>query len=237
MVIGVAIGFPTLKLAGPYFAMATIGFNRIVEMIFLNWVSVTGGPAGVTGIPSPKFLWVHLDTEESYYYLIAFVLFTLYVLYRNLITSHFGKTIIAMRDNAIAAQAMGINTSLLRISIFTISSIYAALAGSLYVHMVNYVAPDAFPVLESIALLIMVVLGGPGFLKGPIYGAIIVVLANEYLQYLESFNMLIYGAILMTLLVFLPSGVAGMIERLKYHLWGQKRIKDYVPEVGIEEMR
>jgi branched-chain amino acid transport system permease protein len=235
--VGIAIGLPTLKLAGPYFAMATIGFNKIVEMVFLNWDSVTGGPAGVSDIPAPVFFGIYLKSERAYFYLIVIVMLSLFYLYKNLIRSHVGKTIVAMRDNAIAAQAMGVDTSLLRISVFTISTIYAAFAGSLYAHMVSYVAPDAFPVLESIAFLILVVLGGPGFLRGPIYGAILLVLANEYLQYLESFNMLIYGLALMVLLVFLPSGISGLFESLKYRLYRRKGIADYVREVGIEEMR
>ena len=160
------------------------------------------------------------------------------MLYRNLIRSHRGKTITAMRDNAIAATAMGINVPFVRITVFTMSTIFAALAGSLYAHMVRYVAPEAFPLGDSVTLLIMVVLGGPGFLKGPIYGAVVVVLANEYLQNLGQFNMLVFGIAIMVLLIFLPSGIAGLFERLKFYLWGKKEgITTYIQEVGIEEKK
>lgn len=235
--VGIFIGYPTLKLAGAYFAMATIGFERIMQTIFVNWESVTGGPSGITGIPFPVIAGINLKSENRYYYLLVVVTLIIFLLYRNLIRSHVGKTVTAMRDNPVAAEAMGINVSRLRLSVFTISTIFAALAGSLYAHMVKYVAPGAFPGEESIALLVMVALGGPGFLMGPIYGSIVVVLANEYLQYLESFNMLVYGFAIMLLLIFLPSGIAGMLERLKPRIWRKKEGIDYIREIGIEEMK
>ena len=236
-IAGLVIGFPTLRLAGPYFAMATIGFNKIIEMVFLNWDSVTGGPAGIADMPKTNILGFTFEYEFGHYYIIAVVLCALYWIYKNLIHSDFGKTVVALRDNEIAAEAMGVNTSLLRISIFTLSTVFAALAGSLYAHTVRYVAPEAFPVLESIAILILVVIGGPGFVLGPFYGAVVVVLANEYLQYLENFNMLIYGLAIMALLVFLPSGIAGLIEGVRWRYYRYKNKTDYVREVGIEEMK
>jgi len=235
--VGIIVGYPTLKLAGPYFALATMGFHKVMEMIFLNWETVTGGPSGITGIPSPVMFGVQFKTEERYYYLLVIVTLVIYIIYRNLIRSHRGKTITAMRDNAIAASAMGINVPLTRISAFTMSTVFSALAGSLYAHMVKYVAPEAFPLGESVTLLIMVVLGGPGFLMGPIYGSVVVVLVNEYLQILEQFNMLVFGIGIMVLLIFLPSGIAGLIERLKFRLKAEKEGAPYIREVGIEEMK
>jgi branched-chain amino acid transport system permease protein len=217
--------------------MATLGFHKIMEMIFINWEAVTGGPSGITGIPHPVIGGLHLKSEENCYYLLVIVTLIVFLIYRNLIRSHIGKTITAMRDNRIAAEAMGVNVTRLRVSVFTISTIFAALAGSLYAHVVKYVAPGVFPMEESITLVIMVVLGGPGFLMGPIYGSIVVVLVNEYLQYLKTFNMLIYGFAIILLLIFLPSGIAGLWERLKPHLWRRKGEVDYVREIGIEEMR
>jgi len=235
--VGIIVGYPTLKLAGPYFALATMGFHKVMEMIFLNWEAVTGGPSGITGIPSPAIFGIQFKTEERYYYLLVIVTLVIYTLYRNLIRSHRGKTITAMRDNAIAASAMGINVPLTRISAFTMSTVFSALAGSLYAHMVKYVAPEAFPLGESITLLMMIVLGGPGFLMGPIYGSVVVVLANEYLQNLEQFNMLVFGIGIMVLLIFLPSGIAGLIERLRFRLRAEKEGVLYTREVGIEEMK
>ena len=237
LLFGILIGLPTLRLSGPYFAMATIGFNKIVEMVLMNWDEVTGGPAGVTNIGGVSILGFSLESEYHFYYLVLLVMLGLFVLYRNLLDSHYGKTVLALRDNVIAAQAMGVNTTFLRIAVFGLSTLLAGLAGSLYAHMVGYVAPDAFPVMESITLLILVVVGGPGFRNGPIYGAIIIVLAAEYLQVLENYNMLIYGLTLMILLVFMPSGVAGLIESARFHYCKLTAKDPYVCEVGIEEIR
>jgi branched-chain amino acid transport system permease protein len=237
LVVGVILGFPTLRLTGPYFAMATIGFNKIVEMVLMNWDEVTGGPAGIANIHGVDIFGFLLDTEYRFYYLLLPATIILFIIYRNLVNSHFGKTVLALRDNALAAQAMGVNTTFLRVAMFSFSTLLAALAGSLYAHMVGYVAPDAFPVMESITLLILVVIGGPGFKNGPIYGAIILVLANEYLQLLETYNMLIYGGTLMCLLVFLPSGVAGLIEAAKFRYYNHRSPGSYLREVGIQEFK
>lgn len=237
LAFGVMLGLPTLRLSGPYFAMATIGFNKIVEMVLMNWDEVTGGPSGIAGIRGVSLFGFQLDSEYRYYYLLLPVMILLFILYRNLLNSHFGKTVLALRDNAIAAQAMGVNTTFLRVAIFSLSTLLAALAGSLYAHMVGYVAPDAFPVMESITLLILVVVGGPGFKNGPLYGAIILVLAGEYLQVLESYNMLIYGGALMCLMVVMPSGIAGLIEAAKFRYYNSRSPGSYIREVGIEEIR
>ena len=237
LLVGIIIGYPTLKLSGSYFAMATIGFHKIMEMIFINWDGVTGGPSGITGIPHPVIFGIHLKSAYQYYYLLVIMTLILFIIYRNLIRSHAGKTIVATRDNRVAAEAMGINVPRIRISVFTLSTIFAALAGSLYAHFVKYVAPGAFPMEESITLLIMVVLGGPGFLMGPLYGSIAVVLANEYLQSLQNFSMLVYGIAVLLLLIFLPSGMAGLLERVKMKWWSRRRGEIYIPEVGIEEMK
>ncbi len=237
LLTGLVIGYPTLKLAGSYFAMATIGFHKIMEVIFLNWDSVTGGASGVTGIPYPVIFGISFKSEEMFYYLIASVCLIIFILYSNFIKSHQGRTVIAMRDNAIAASSLGVNVELTRIFVFTISAVFAALAGSLYAHLVRYVAPEAFPLSDSVLLLIMVVLGGPGFLKGPIYGAAIIVLANEYLQSLEQYNMLVFGVGIMLLLVVLPSGIAGLYERIKLYVLNKKFNKKYEMELGIEEVK
>ena len=237
LAVGVLLGFPTLRLTGPYFAMATIGFNKIVEMVLLNWDEVTGGPAGIANIHGVSVCGFPLDSEYRYYYLLLAATIILFILYGNLIRSHFGKTVLALRDNAIAAQAMGVNTTFLRVAVFSLSTLLAALAGSLYVHMVGYVAPDAFPVMESITLMILIVVGGPGFKNGPLYGAVILVLAGEYLQLLERFNMLIYGGALMILMVVMPSGIAGVIEAIKFRYYNARSSGGYIREVGIEEIR
>jgi len=233
---GFIIGIPTLRLKGPYFAIATIGLNNIICIIFLNWENLTGGAVGISGIPYASILGVQFNTEQKVYFLLLVSVFLIFLLYRNMISSHYGKVMIAVRDNELAASAMGIDTAKIKVIVLAISTTIAAIAGAYYAHITNYVAPDAFPVMESITFLIVIVLGGAGFKYGPIYGAIVVVILNEYLQYFEKFNMLIYGVLIMILLLFLPSGVAGIVEIAKAKYYAKKKIY-YLKEVGIDEMK
>jgi branched-chain amino acid transport system permease protein len=233
---GVIIGIPTLRLKGPYFAIATIGLNNIIVIIFLNWENLTGGAVGISGIPYASILGVQFNTELKIYFLLLATVFLIFLLYRNMISSHSGKMLIAVRDNELAASAMGIDTAKTKVIVLAISTTIAAVAGAYYAHITNFVAPDAFPVMESITFLIIVVLGGAGFKYGPIYGAVVVVILNEYLQYFEQFNMLIYGVLIMILLLFLPSGIAGIIEIVKAKYYEKKKMY-YLKEVGIDEMK
>lgn len=235
-IAGIIIGIPTLKLKGPYFAIATIGLNNIICIIFLNWESVTGGSMGISGIPYPSIFGMQCDTEIKLYYLLLVSAILIFIFYRNIISFNFGKVLIAVRDNELAANAMGINVSKIKVIALAISTTIAAVAGAYYAHMINYVSPDAFPVMESITILIVVVLGGAGFKYGPLYGAIAVVIMNEYLQVFEKFNMLIYGLLIMILLLILPSGIAGLIELAKSKYYESRKIY-YLKEVGIDEMK
>jgi branched-chain amino acid transport system permease protein len=233
---GIIIGISTFKLKGPYFAIATIGLNNIMCIIFLNWESVTGGSMGISGIPYPSILGMKFDTEIKIYFLLIVTAILVFMFYKNLVSSHYGKVLIAVRDNELAANAMGIDTFMIKVIVLSISTTIAAIVGAYYAHMINYVSPEAFPVMESITFLIVIVIGGAGFKYGPIYGAIVVVILNEYLQYFEKFNMLIYGVLIMVLLLFLPSGIAGLIEIAKSKYYGNKNIY-YLKEVGIDEMK
>jgi branched-chain amino acid transport system permease protein len=235
LVVGVLVGIPTLRLTGSYFAMGTLAFNKIIEVISLNWVDVTGGPHGVMGIQVPEILGFLLNTEKRYYYLLLVAVVLSYTVYRNIIRSHIGKTIIAVRDDETAAKSVGIRTSYVRVTVFTISSIMAAMAGSLYAHMVGYIAPESFPIGDNVTLLFMVVLGGSGRLNGPILGAIVVVLAKEYLQAFESYNMLIFGILVVVSVIVLPSGLSGIIERIKVK-YMKKKGREYVEEIGLEKV-
>jgi branched-chain amino acid transport system permease protein len=207
-----------------------------VCIIFLNWESLTGGPTGISGIPYPSIWNMKFDSEIKIYFLLLVTTLLIFMFYKNLISSHYGKVLIAVRDNELAANAMGIDTFRIKLIVLSISTTIAAVVGAYYAHMVNYVAPEAFPVAESITFLIIIVIGGAGFKYGPIYGAIIVVILNEYLQYLEKFNMLIYGLLIMILLLFLPSGIAGIIEIAKAKFYEKKNVY-YLKEVGIDEMK
>jgi branched-chain amino acid transport system permease protein len=223
LIIGLGVGAATLKLEGAYLAMATIGFGEIVRMVLIHWERMSGGPAGISKIPDPSFWGWQLHSAQSKYYLILFVTIVAFICYRNLMISNYGKRFTAVKENILAAQAMGIDTTRTKVIAFGISTLYAGLGGSLYAHLNCYIAPDAFPISESITLLLIVVLGGMGNIMGPILGSIILIEVKESLRMLKDYNMLIYGFGLMALMIFAPKGFSGInIFRIFNRVFGKK---------------
>jgi branched-chain amino acid transport system permease protein len=210
LVIGLGVGAAALKLEGSYLAMATIGFGEIVRMVLIHWETLSGGPAGIPKIPDPSFWGWQIHSGQSKYYLVLLVTILAFIGYRNLMTSNYGKTFSAVKENLLAAQAMGINTTRTKIIAFGLSTLYAGIGGSLYAHLNCYVAPDAFPISESITLVLIVVLGGMGNIWGPILGSFILIEVKESLRMLKDYNMLIYGFSLMVLMIFAPKGFSGI---------------------------
>jgi branched-chain amino acid transport system permease protein len=222
LIIGLGVGAAALKLEGAYLAMATIGFGEIVRMVLIHWEKVSGGPAGISKIPDPSFFGWQLHSAQSKYYLVLFVTIVAFICYRNLMLSNYGKKFTAVKENVLAAQAMGVDTTRTKVIAFGISTLYAGLAGSLYAHLNCYIAPDAFPISESITLLLIVVLGGMGNILGPILGSIILIEVKESLRMLKDYNMLIYGFALMVLMIFAPKGFSGVNIRRIFN-WGLGR--------------
>lgn len=214
LLLGYLVGTPSLRLEGAYLGMATIGFGEIVKMILVNWEVVTRGPTGISRIPHLSLAGFSFNTPFlKYYFVLAFGVIA-FLVYWNLIRSHFGTRFVAVRDSTKAASAMGIDLQKTKVLAFSISAAFAGVGGSLYAHVNRYIAPDAFGFGESINLLVMTVIGGMGTLAGPLVGAAVVVYLRESLQMLKDYNMLIYGLLLMVLMVFVPRGVVGTLTLL-----------------------
>ncbi len=210
LIIGLGVGAATLKLEGSYLAMATIGLGEIVRMVLIHWEKITGGPAGITKIPDPSFWGWQIHSPQGKYYLVLFITILAFICYRNLMMSNYGSKFAAVKDNLLAAQAMGINATRTKVVAFGLSTLYAGIGGSLYAHLNCYVAPDAFPLSESITFVVIVVLGGMGSILGPIMGSVILIEFKESLRMLKDYNMLIYGFGLMALMIFAPKGFAAL---------------------------
>jgi branched-chain amino acid transport system permease protein len=209
--LGILVGTPSLKLEGSYLGMATIGFGEIVKMTLVNWELVTRGPTGISRIPQPSLFGLTFGKPITKYYLVLAIGLMAFLVYWNLIRSHFGSRFVAVRDSPKATAAMGIDLQRTKVLAFAISTTFAGAGGSLYAHLNRYIAPDAFGLGESINLLIMTVIGGMGTLIGPLVGAAIVVYLRETLNMLKDYNMLIYGLLLMVLMVFVPRGLIGTV--------------------------
>jgi branched-chain amino acid transport system permease protein len=209
--VAVVVGAPSLKLRGHYLAMATLAFGIIIFIIFNEEIEWTGGPDGMSGIPSLTLFGFEFNSVERYYYLVWGVVIAAFIFTVNVIQSGTGRALRAIHASETAARAMGVDVSRFKILVFVYSAVLASLAGSFYAHYLNFVNPATFDLFFSIKLLIMIALGGMHNIWGAIVGTgLITFLSNEWLHYFEEFEIIVYGAILLFVTVLLPEGLAGV---------------------------
>jgi branched-chain amino acid transport system permease protein len=215
-VLGVVIGAPSLRLKSDYLALATLGAGIIVYQIAKNWVSVTRGPMGLPGIPAFSILGFPLDSTWSYLLLaIALTLVTIFVLQR-LVTGAYGRVLKSIREDEIASEVLGKNTSLYKLQVFVVGAFFAGIAGSLYAHYITFIDPSSFTVMESITILLMVIFGGMGSIRGSVIGATTLVFFPEMLRFIgmpssiaAPMRQMIYGLLLVVLMIKRPQGLLG----------------------------
>lgn len=198
--IGILIGIPTLRLDGDYLAIATLGMGEIIRICILN-IPAIGGASGLTGIPrQTTFTWV--------FWAMIIALFFI----KNLVNSTYGRSCISVRENAIAATAMGINTTGAKVLAFAVGALFAGLAGGLFSHYFSIAHPSSFTFLNSFNYLTMVVLGGLGSMTGSIVGATLITFITAALADYPEIRMIIYALCLIFLMIFRPQGVFGNQE-------------------------
>ncbi|MFO8082156.1 MAG: branched-chain amino acid ABC transporter permease [Armatimonadota bacterium] len=210
------IGKPTLRLKGHYLAMATLGVGIIATVVMRQWVSMTGGPAGMQ-TPGITFFGHELEShmDVHYFYFVWAWVGVLMVLFANLVASRPGRGLRALHDSELAAQVLGIDTAAFKVRAFVISAAYASIAGSLYAHSsMRFLSPTPFDFHTSIALLVMVVLGGQGTLWGPVLGAVTVTFIQEALRPWAQYDIVVYGLLLMVLMIFMPGGLSRGLSTL-----------------------
>jgi branched-chain amino acid transport system permease protein len=206
---GYLIAKPTLRLSGIYMTMATLGFNMIFFLVLQNWMSFTNGPLGIMDIPSPSIFGYAIESRVQYYYLIFFLVLLTIVSMHRLMTCRFGRALVSIRENELAAEAMGVNTTKYKIQAFVLAAFYAGIAGSYYAHFVKFVSPDSFYIYESFILLAMLAFGGQGNLIGPVVGAAVLIVIPEVFRFMEEYRMLIYGGILVVMMLVRRQGLLG----------------------------
>jgi len=221
------IGFPILKLKGHYLAMATLGLGIIIYIVFNETVDLTGGPSGLSGIPNLAIGGITFDSDVKNYYLVwsfalATILFSL-----NLANSRIGRALRAVHDSEVAARVVGVNARLLKVQIFAVSALLSSLAGSLYAHTMTFISPASFGFNFSIELLTMVVIGGLGSIYGSFLGAALLTLLPEFLRAAHDYDIIIYGALLMVMVMFMPGGLVRGIPELYRKLLKMKRGSDH----------
>ena len=211
---GVLIAVPSFRLEGPYLAMVTIAFGIIVGSILVEWSDVTGGTQGVLNIPRPEILGTRLPLERQFV-LIVFILALTSFLLRNLVRSPWGRAFLAVRENPIATEAVGLSTRRVKTVAFTLSAALAGLGGHLFAFFQGFISPEAFEFESSIFFLTIVILGGAGTLAGPLVAAPIMVFLPELLQRFVDYRLIIYGAMIVASLYALPLGIVGTLFRPK----------------------
>ncbi len=213
---GIILGFPVLRLRGDYLAIVTLGFGEIIRLVLENWGEFSQGPSGISNIPRPGFFGVTLSLEEAiiyiYYLMILFVLFTIFVVNR-LQDSRLGRAWIALREDEIACQAMGINKRRTKLAAFSLGAFWAGIIGVVFASKTTFINPASFTFLESAIILSIVVLGGMGSIVGVLIGALVLILLPEYLRAFSEYRMLAFGAILVAMMVFRPQGMIANVRR------------------------
>ncbi len=209
-IFGVAIALPTLRLTGIFLALITIGFQEIVYLVILNWISLTRGPMGIPGVPPPS-IWGHAFTgnREYYYLILALDLLVLFLLSR-IVNSRVGRAFVAIREDEVAAQSVGIAVFPAKIVSFVIATVLAGVAGGFFAHHAQFVSADSFRLDETFIILTMLIVGGMGTLIGPVIGAVFLVVLPEASRFLADFRDVIYGLILIGVILFRPLGIGGV---------------------------
>jgi branched-chain amino acid transport system permease protein len=220
---GVLVAIPTMHLRGDYLAIVTLGFGEIVRIVLENWNEFSQGPSGIANIPRPGFFGIDMGlsvvTVYIYFIVLALVLFTILVVYR-LEHSRIGRQWEAMKEDAVASQAMGVNVARSKLSAIALGAVWAGMMGVVFAARTTFINPASFTVWESIIVLSAVVLGGMGSIPGAILGALIIILVPEYLRAFADYRLMLFGAVLVTMMVFRPGGII------------QKRRKAYQFQAG-----
>jgi branched-chain amino acid transport system permease protein len=207
-IVAYLIAIPTLRLKGHYLAMGTLGFGIIVYIVLNEATALTGGPSGFSGIPKLAVAGRAVVSDRAYYFVVWGAVLLLFILAQNLVRSRVGRGLRAIHTSEAAAAVLGVDTERYKILVFVLSALYSAVAGVLYAHYVTFVSPGSFSFPTSILLVTMVVLGGMASLWGALAGAMFLTVLPELLRAIEDYDILVYGAILILCMMFLPGGLA-----------------------------
>lgn len=215
---GCIVGYPTLRMRGDYLAIVTLGFGEIIRIILNNWMSLTNGPNGILGVNTigifiPVFengftfehIWVK-KLQFFYYFALGLAIFAA-IAVRRLNFSRVGRAWESIREDETAAELMGVNTFIYKLLAYAMGAVFAGLAGAFFAARMKFVSPESFTFLESAMVLCMVVLGGMGSIPGIILGVIALIALPEIFRELQSYRMLVFGATMIIMMLFRPSGL------------------------------
>jgi branched-chain amino acid transport system permease protein len=210
------IAVASIRLHGDFFVLATMGYQVIIFSVLYNWIELTNGPYGISGVPKPSFFGWKVSSTGGFLVVATLSAALVWLIAWRLSHSAYGRTLQAVRDDEIAAQALGKNVQQFKRSAFAISGMLAAFAGILYAGYASYIDPTSFSIDESIFILCIVIIGGAGNSRGPILGAMILIILPEVLRLIQipdaiaaSSRQVLYGVLLVLMMRFRPQGIAG----------------------------
>ena len=216
LIFGILLGFPVLRLKGDYLAIVSLGFGEIIRLVLENWNEFSFGPSGIANIPRPGLFGIQMSLDQAtlylYFLMIILVLGTIFVV-RRLQDSRIGRAWIALREDEVACQAMGIDKTRTKLSAFAMGATWAGMAGVVFAAKTTFINPASFTLWESITILCVVVLGGMGSVIGVIFGALTLILLPEYLRVFSEYRLLVFGAVLVVMMVFRPGGIVSQVRR------------------------
>ena len=214
---GILLGFPVLRLRGDYLAIVTLGFGEIIRLILENWNAFSFGPSGIANIPRPGLFGIRMTLSEAtvyiYYVMIGLCLFTIFVVNR-LQDSRIGRAWIALREDEVACQAMGIDKTRTKLTAFALGATWAGMVGVIFAAKTTFINPASFTFMESAMILSIVVLGGMGSIVGVIVGAFLLILTPEYLRAFTNYRMILFGTTMVLMMIFRPQGIVTNVRRV-----------------------
>jgi branched-chain amino acid transport system permease protein len=215
-ILGALVGIPSLRIRDDYFVIATFAFQIITFSILNNWVSFTGGPMGLPGIPQPTLFGLDISSNFGFLLLVGFFCTVILLVTRRIVQSPFGRVLKAIREDEVFTEAAGKNIAAYKILVFVIGAGMAAVAGVLYAYYISFIDPTSFTVMESIFIISIVIIGGAGSLWGPVVGAVVLILLPEFLRFLglpssvaANIRQILYGGLLVAFMMWRPRGFLG----------------------------
>ena len=210
---GLLMGFPAIRLSGLHLAIATLGFGVVVERVFFSWESFTGGGAGLKVVRPSVGPWI-VNTDIRFYYLVVATVCLLTLIAKNLLHQKAGRAFHAIRESEIAASTLGVNVVRAKLLAFVMSAFYTGVAGGLFAHLIQFLSVQTFNLSLSISFLIMVIIGGLGSLAGAFIGAAFVMVLPEILRPIKDYQALVFGAMALAAILFMPGGISAGIRRV-----------------------
>ena len=222
MAFGFILGAPTLRLKGVFLALVTTGFGQVVRILEINWVSLTNGPMGISGIDGAKIGGYKFTTNAYIYYGLALLIFCMYMS-KRLMHTRVGRALYSIKYDETVARSLGVNITFYKVGAYVLSACMAGMAGSIYAHYISFISPDTFTVADSTSVLCMVILGGAGSLMGPVIGAIILTIAPEIFRFAQNYRMMIIGIVMVIGVIANERGWGQMISFKFKELFNKKK--------------